>query len=91
MLPRQNSSAGALDWFRLVAAALRLESLLMIFFPGRKTSYSQRWTPEACHGAHETGGPAQGVGRAPTLVDGGWPPLVLSSPNIFYIIQNQLP
>ena len=29
--PRQNSSAGALDWFRLVAAESRPESLLMIF------------------------------------------------------------
>ena len=60
--------------FHLETAALHPESFLLIFFPGRKTSYSQRWTPEACHGAHETGGPAQGVGRAPTLVDGGWPP-----------------
>ena len=30
------------------------------------------------------GGPTR-QGRAPTLVDDGWPPLVLSSPNIFYI------
>ena len=29
----QNSSVGALDWFRLVAAVFRPESLLMIF-PG---------------------------------------------------------
>ena len=28
---RQNSSAGALDWFRLVAAEFLPESLLMIF------------------------------------------------------------
>ena len=26
MFPRQNSSAGALDWFRLVASEFRLES-----------------------------------------------------------------
>ena len=31
-----------------------------------------------------TRGPTR-QGRAPTLVDGGWPPLVLLSPNIFYI------
>ena len=31
MFPRQNSSAGALGWFRLVAAVFRPESLLMIF------------------------------------------------------------
>ena len=30
-VPRQNSSAGALDWFRLVAAESHPESLLMIF------------------------------------------------------------
>ena len=29
--PRQNSSAGALDWFRLMAAVFHPESLLMIF------------------------------------------------------------
>ena len=53
--------------FRLVAVALRPESLLMTF-SGQKISYSQRWAPEACQGAHETGE------RAPTLLDGGWPP-----------------
>ena len=31
MFPRQNSSAGVLDWFRLVAAEFSPESLLMIF------------------------------------------------------------
>ena len=36
-----------------------------LFFPGRKTSYSKRWAPEACQGAHKTGGAARGVGRAP--------------------------
>ena len=29
--PLQNSFAGALDWFHLVAAVIRPESLLMIF------------------------------------------------------------
>ena len=29
--PRQNSSARALDWFRLVAAVFRPESFLLIF------------------------------------------------------------
>ena len=56
------------------------------FFPGRKTSYSQRWAPEAYQGAHEAGGGAQG-GRArppPSWMVGG-PPLVLSSLSIFYI------
>ena len=31
MFPRQNSSAGALDWFRLMAAEFRPVSFLMIF------------------------------------------------------------
>ena len=65
--------------FRLVAAVLHFERFLLIF-PGQKTSYSQRWAPEAYQGAHETGG------VPPTLVDGRWPPLVLSLPNIFYIL-----
>ena len=30
--PRQNSSARALDWFRLVAAEFRPERLLLVFF-----------------------------------------------------------
>ena len=52
--------------FRRETATLRPESFLL-FFPGQKTSYSKIWAPEACQGAHEIGG------RAPTLVDGGWP------------------
>ena len=59
--------------FRLVAAESRPESLLMIFF-GRKTSYSRRWAPEGHQGAHEVGGRAQRVGRAPTLVARVWAP-----------------
>ena len=66
--PRQISSAGALDWFCLVAAEFLPESLLMIFFLGRNTSYSRRYAPEACQGAHEVGGAPRGVGRAPTLM-----------------------
>ena len=51
--------------FRLVAAEFLPESLLMIFFLGRKTSYSRRWAPEGQQGAHEAGGAPKGVGRAP--------------------------
>ena len=47
--------------FRLVAAEFCPEILLMIF-PGRKTSYSQRWAPKACQGAHTL---ATRVGGAP--------------------------
>ena len=58
----QNSSARALDWFRLVAAESRPESLLMIFLR-RKTSYSRRWAPEGQQGAHEAGGAPGGRAR----------------------------
>ena len=44
--------------FRLVAAEFRPVSLLMIFFPVRKTSYSRRWASEGHQGAHEVGGRA---------------------------------
>ena len=58
------------------------------FFPGRKTSYSQRWAPETCQGAHEAGGAPRGVGRAPTLVDGGWPPSgAFFAQYFFYILK----
>ena len=61
---REVSLAKQLRWslrlvpprFRLVAAEFLPESLFIIFFPGRKTSYSQRWAPEACQGGHEAGG-----------------------------------
>ena len=49
--------------FRLETVALRPESFLLIF-SGRKTSYSKRWAPEACQGAHEARGAPRGVGRA---------------------------
>ena len=48
--------------FRLMAAEFRPESLLMIFFPRRKTPYSQRWASEGHQGAHEAG--AHPGGRA---------------------------
>ena len=51
--------------FRLMVAEFCPVSLLMIFFLGRKTSYSRRWAPEACQGGHEAGGAPRGVGRAP--------------------------
>ena len=51
--------------FRLVAAEFRPVTLLMIFFPRRKTPYSQRWASEGHQGAHEAGGAPRGVGRTP--------------------------
>ena len=69
--------------FRLVEAEFRPRRWLLIF-SHRKTSYSRRWPLEGHHRAHEVGGAPRGVGRAPTLVDGGCPPLVFSSLSIFY-------
>ena len=78
--------------FRLVAAESRPESLLMIFFLGRKTSYSRRWAPEGHQGAHEAGGaPRGGRARPPPSWTVGGPSLILLSPNIFYIFWNVLP
>ena len=34
-VPRKNSSVGALDWFRLVAAESRPEKFLLIFFSSK--------------------------------------------------------
>ena len=60
--------------FRLVAAEFLPESFLMIFFLGRKTSYSRRGASEACQGSHEAGGMPRLVGGAPTLVARVWAP-----------------
>src|SRR3989337_2433832 len=61
MFPRQNSSAGALDWF-CPGSALRqrrfAQKAPLLFFPGQNTPYSRRWAPEACQGAHKVGGRA---------------------------------
>ena len=46
-----------------------------LFFLKWKTSYSRRWAPKACQGAHEVGGHAQGVGRAPYPCGQGVGPL----------------
>ena len=56
--PRQNSSAGALDWFRQGSASWQ-RSLVredgLWFFPHWKTPYSRRWPSEGHQGAHEVG------------------------------------
>ena len=92
--PRQNSSAGALDWFRQGSASWRrslVPKACLWFFFGRKTSYSRRWAPEGHQGAHEAGGTPRGVGRAPTLVPGCGPPGELLALSIFYIFWKRLP
>ena len=73
--------------FRLMAAEFRPRRWLMIF-SHRKTPYSRRWPPEGHQGAHEAGGAPWGVGRAPTLVAGGWPPSGTSCAQYFlYILK----
>ena len=42
--------------FHLETVALRLESFLLISFPGQNTPYNRRWAPGACQVAHEVGG-----------------------------------
>ena len=85
MLPRQNSSAGALDWFRQGSASWR-RSLVpkgsLLFFSHRKTSYGRTWASESHQGAHEVGGRAQG-GAPPTLVSRVWAPWPSSLAVIF--------
>ena len=57
-VPSKNSSAGALDWFRLVAVESRPESLLMIFLRTEDFIYQKMGTGEP------TGGP-RGRGARP--------------------------
>ena len=85
--PRQNSSVGALDWFRQGSASRRrrfVPKAFLWFFPGKRLHIAKdghrrpaRWP---------TG---QGA-RPPPSWTGCVPPLVLSSPNIFNIFQNWL-
>ena len=84
MFPWQNTSSRALDW-SCPDSALRWRRFVpkacFLFFLGQNTQYSKIWASGACQGAHKDGGAPS------TLVTGWWPPLVLSSPNIFYIFQ----
>ena len=73
--PRQNSSAGALDWFRQGSASWRwnlIPKSSFLFFSHRNTSYRRRWTSESHQGAHEVGGAPRGA--PPTLVSRVWAP-----------------
>ena len=62
------------------------EKMAYDFFAGRKTPYRQRWASEGHQRVHKAGGTPRGVGRAPTLVDGGWPPSGISSAQYFLLI-----
>ena len=59
--------------FCLETAALHPASCLLIF-SREKTPYTKRWASGACQVAQEAGGAPRGLGRAPTLVEGGWLP-----------------
>ena len=63
---------------RLVAAVFLSERLLMNFFE-EKASYSRRWSLEGCQGPTRQG-------RAPTLMDSGWPPSGISFTQYFLLI-----
>ena len=70
--------------FRLMAAVFRPESFLLIFFQGERLHIAEDGHRRPARGAHKIRG-------APyTLVAGWWPPLVLSSPNIFLYPKNKL-
>ena len=70
--------------FRLVAAEFHPRRWLVIF-SHRTTSYSRTWSSEGQQGAHEVGGRAQGVGRAPHPRGQGVAPLVKFLLSIFFI------
>ena len=87
---RDASPAEQLRWsprlvsprFRLVAAEFRPESLLMIFFPGRRLHIAKDG-----HRRPARGPTRQGARPPPSWMVGG-PPLVLPSLNIFlYILK----
>ena len=74
--PRQNSSAGALDWFRQGSASWRWSLVpkgCLLFFSHRKTSYRRRWASESHQGVHEVG--ARPTGGAPHPREQGVRPL----------------
>ena len=63
------------------------QKLAYDFFSDERLHIAEDGHRRPARGPTRQGGVPRGVGRAPTIVDGGWPPLVLSSPNIFYIFQ----
>ena len=90
--PRQNSSAGALDWIRQGSASWR-RSLVpkssSYFFSHRKTSYMRRCASESQQGAHEVGACPRGA--PPTLVSRVWAPWPLSWAMIFLYFFSDVP
>ena len=76
--------------FLLVAAEFRPVSLLMIF-PRTKDFIQQKMGTGGLLGGPRGRGRSQGVGRAPTLVDGGWPPSGTSFAQYFLYILKIIP
>ena len=76
--------------FRLVAAEFLHESLLMIFFLTKDSIYPKMGIRGPPGGPRGRGRAQGGRARPPPSWTVGGPPLVLSSPNIFYIFQNWL-
>ena len=92
---RQNSSAGALDWFRQGSASWRrslvLKACLWFFFLDERLHIAEDGHRRATRGPMRQGG-AQG-GRARPHPRGWWvaPLLYFLRPIFFYIFKNWLP
>ena len=71
--------------FRLVAAEFLPESLLMIFFLDERLHIAKDGHQRAARGPTRQGACLGGRARPPPSWTVGGPPLVLLSPNIFYI------
>ena len=87
--PRQNSSARALDWFRLVAAEFRPERLLMIFFLDERPHIAKDGYWRANRGPTRQGARPGGEGAPPPSWPGGGPPVVFLPLNIFLLFSTR--
>ena len=77
--------------FRLMAAESRPESLLMIFFLDERLHIAKDGHRRAARGPTRQGARSGGRAHLPPSWMVGGPPLVLISPNIFYIFWKWLP
>ena len=91
--PRTDSRSALARGFRAwrrLCIVKRDESFTLIFFLPESEYMESRLRSVERQGAHEAGG-AQGVGRAPTLVERWSPPDVDLPSSIFCIFQNNSP
>ena len=86
----QNSSAGALDWFRLVAAESRPESLLMIFFSDERLYIAEDGHRRATRGPKRQGRAQGGRARPHPRGQGVGPLWLILSPVFFINSKNCL-